>query len=70
MAQSVSFVYSPERGPVKDEHAPVPTLARWTLALEAVAELERQVTSIDGVEGIVLATDISTVLAAPMPKMA
>ena len=68
MAQSVSFVYSPERGPVKDEHAPVPTLARWTLALEAVAE--RQVTSIDGVEGIVLATDISTVLAAPMPKMA
>ena len=56
VAQSISFVYTPEGGPVKDEDAPLWLDAPWPWrrSVEAVAELERQVLSLDGVEGVVL----------------
>jgi nucleoside-diphosphate-sugar epimerase len=56
VAQSISFVYAPEGGPVKGEDAllwlgaPWP----WRRTVEALAELERQVSSVEGVEGVVL----------------
>jgi nucleoside-diphosphate-sugar epimerase len=56
VAESVSFFYRPQGGWVKDEDAPlndgVP--GRFGGALEAVAALERQVLSAEGIEGVVL----------------
>lgn len=56
VAQSIAFVYEPSDAPVKNEDDPLwldapPELRR---TVEAVASLERQVASIDGMEGIAL----------------
>lgn len=56
VAQSISFAYAPEGGPVKGEDSrlwldgPRP----WRRTVQASAELERQVTSTEGLEGVVL----------------
>lgn len=56
VAQSVAFMYEPEGGPVKSEDDPLwldaPREARRTI--EAIASLEQQVSSADGIEGVVL----------------
>ena len=56
VAQSVSFAYTPEGGTVKDEDAPLWLDAPWPWrrSAEAIADLERQVLSPEGVEGVVL----------------
>ena len=50
VAQSISFAYTPEGGPVKDEEAPLYLDAPWPWrrSAEAVADLERQVLSAEG----------------------
>lgn len=56
VAQSIAFVYEPSGGPVKNEDDPLwrdaPRELRRTV--EAVASLEHQVTSAEGMEGVVL----------------
>lgn len=56
VAQSVSFAYAPEGGPAKAEDARLWLDAPWPWrrTVEAVAELERQVSSTEGMEGVVL----------------
>ena len=56
VAQSVSFAYTPEGGSVKEEDAPLWLEAPrpWRRSVEAIADLERQVLSVEGVEGVVL----------------
>jgi len=56
VAESVAFLYAPERGRVKDEEAPLFHGAPYPFggAVEALADLELQVTGAEGVEGLVL----------------
>ena len=56
VAQSVSFAYAPEGGPVKTEDARLWLDAPWPWrrTVEAVADLERQVSAADGLAGVVL----------------
>ena len=56
IAQSVSFAYAPEGGRVKSEDAPLWLGAPrpWRRTVEALAELERQVRSNEGVQGVIL----------------
>ena len=56
IAQSIAFAYAPVGGWVKDEDAPLFTdaPAPWGASVGAVAELERQVSEADGIEGVVL----------------
>ncbi len=56
VAQSISFAYAPEGGPVKGEDAPLwlDAPGPWRRTVQASAELERQVTSTKGLEGVVL----------------
>ena len=56
VAQSISFVYAPEGGWVKDEAAPVMTDAPGPFggALDALFDLERQVLETPGIDGLVL----------------
>ncbi len=56
VAQSIAFAYAPEGGPVKEEDDPLWLDAPWPWrrTIEAVAELERQVQSNQGTEGVVL----------------
>ena len=56
VAQSIAFAYAPLGGPVKDEEAPLWSEAPWpwNRTVTAVDDLERQVSSVDGVEGVVL----------------
>lgn len=56
VAQSVSFAYAPAGGPVKGEDAPLWLDAPWPWrrTVEAVAEMEGQVLSAQGVEGVIL----------------
>jgi nucleoside-diphosphate-sugar epimerase len=56
VAESVAFFYEPEGSWVKDEEAPLngDPPGNFAAALAAVVELERQVASAEGLEGIVL----------------
>jgi len=56
VAESIAFAYRPEGDWVKDEEAPLFTEVpgRFGATFGAVAELERQVLEIDGIEGVVL----------------
>ncbi|HEV7401145.1 MAG TPA: NAD(P)-dependent oxidoreductase [Solirubrobacterales bacterium] len=56
VAESVAFFYAPEGGWVKDEGAPLFRGAPFPFggAVEALADLERQVTAAEGIEGVVL----------------
>jgi nucleoside-diphosphate-sugar epimerase len=56
VAESVAFLYAPEGGRIKDEQAPLYLGAPGPFgeAVEALADLERQVTGAEGMEGIVL----------------
>ena len=56
VAQSIAFAYAPQGGSVKSEDAPLWLDAPWPWrrTVEAIASLERQVTSAEGVEGVVL----------------
>jgi nucleoside-diphosphate-sugar epimerase len=56
VAQSVAFVYAPTGGWVKDERAPLMSGVEGAFgeSVEATADLERQVESADGIEGLVL----------------
>ncbi len=56
VAQSIAFAYAPLGGPVKDETAPLWSEAPWpwSRTVAAVDDLERQVSSAEGVEGVVL----------------
>ena len=56
VAQSIMFGYVPLGGPVKDETAPLWSESRWpwSWTVTAVDDLERQVSSDDGVDGVVL----------------
>ena len=56
IAQSIAFAYAPEGGAIKDEEAPLAIGAPepFGATVEAVAELERQVTQTAGVDGVVL----------------
>ncbi|HEY6550770.1 MAG TPA: NAD(P)-dependent oxidoreductase [Solirubrobacterales bacterium] len=56
VAESVAFLYAPEGEWVKDEEAPLFHGAPPPFggAVEALADLERQVTGADGIEGVVL----------------
>jgi 2-alkyl-3-oxoalkanoate reductase len=66
VAQSISFVYAPEGGWVKDETAPVMTNAPEPFggALEALFDLERQVLETPGIDGLVLRYGPGTTYAA------
>ena len=56
IAQSIAFIYAPQGGTVKDEDAP--TLAGgdsgFAKAIDATVELERAVTTAEGLEGLAL----------------
>jgi nucleoside-diphosphate-sugar epimerase len=56
IAQSIAFAYAPVGGWLKDEDAPLHLDAPppWGASVGAVAELERQVTGAEGIEGVVL----------------
>jgi 2-alkyl-3-oxoalkanoate reductase len=56
VAESVAFLYAPEGDWVKDEEAPLfhGAPAPFGGAVEALTELEQQVTDAEGIEGIVL----------------
>jgi nucleoside-diphosphate-sugar epimerase len=56
VAESVSFFYRPQGDWKKDEEAPLNrgVSGRFGVALEAIAELERQVLEAEGIEGVVL----------------
>ncbi|HVY78599.1 MAG TPA: NAD(P)-dependent oxidoreductase [Solirubrobacterales bacterium] len=56
VAESVAFLYAPEGDWVKDEEAPLFHAAPGPFggAVEALADLERQVTAAEGIEGVVL----------------
>lgn len=56
IAKSVAFLYAPEGDRVKDEGAPLLSDAPGSFgeAVDALADLERQVTGLDEMEGIVL----------------
>jgi nucleoside-diphosphate-sugar epimerase len=56
VAESVAFMYAPQGDRVKDEEAPLFHGAPGPFgeAVEAIADLERQVTGAEGIEGIVL----------------
>jgi nucleoside-diphosphate-sugar epimerase len=56
IAESVAFLYAPKGDWVKDEEAPLAAGAPGSFgeAVEALADLERQVTGAEGIEGIVL----------------
>ncbi|MGN6588595.1 MAG: NAD-dependent epimerase/dehydratase family protein [Solirubrobacterales bacterium] len=56
IAESVAFFYAPEGGWVKDEEAPLDLDApgKFGPAVDAVADLERQVLEAEGIEGLVL----------------
>ncbi len=56
VAESVAFLYAPEGGWVKDEEAPLfhGAPAPFGGAVEALTDLEQQVTGAEGIEGIVL----------------
>lgn len=56
VAQSIAFAYAPEGGSIKPEEAPLWLAAPWPWrrSVEAVAELERRVSSTGAVEGVVL----------------
>jgi nucleoside-diphosphate-sugar epimerase len=56
VAESVAFFYEPEGSWVKDEEAPlfVDPPGRFGAGRDALVELERRVTSADGLEGVVL----------------
>jgi 2-alkyl-3-oxoalkanoate reductase len=56
VAESVSFFYRSQGDWAKDEEAPLNTGAggKFGVALEAIAELERQVLEAEGLEGVVL----------------
>jgi nucleoside-diphosphate-sugar epimerase len=56
VAESVSFFYRPQGSWVKDEEEPLnrDVPGRFGIALEAIAELERQVLGGEGIEGVVL----------------
>jgi nucleoside-diphosphate-sugar epimerase len=56
LAESVAFLYAPEGGWVKDEEAPLFLGAPgpFGAAVDALVDLERQVTGAEGIEGIVL----------------
>jgi nucleoside-diphosphate-sugar epimerase len=56
VAESVAFMYAPEGDWVKDEEAPLYTEApgSYAAAVEAVADMERQVIGAEGMEGVAL----------------
>ena len=56
IAESVAFFYTPQGEWVKDEEAPLFSTRRGTFgdAAAALADLERQVTGAEGIEGVVL----------------
>lgn len=56
VAQSIAFAYAPGGAPVKDEAAPLWLDVPWPMrrTVEAIAELERHVTTADGLAGTVL----------------
>jgi nucleoside-diphosphate-sugar epimerase len=55
VAQSIAFVYSPERGWVKDETAPTMEVeGTFGEAVNAAMDMERQVLHADGLDGLVL----------------
>jgi nucleoside-diphosphate-sugar epimerase len=56
IAESVAFLYAPQGDRVKDEGAPLFAGAPKPFgdAVDAIVDLERQVTAADGIEGIVL----------------
>jgi len=56
VAESVAFLYAPRGGRIKDEGAPLYLGAPGPFgeAVEALADLERQVSGAEGIEGIVL----------------
>jgi 2-alkyl-3-oxoalkanoate reductase len=56
VAESVAFLYAPEGGWVKDEEAPLfhDSPAPFGGAVEALADLERQVIGAEGIDGVVL----------------
>jgi nucleoside-diphosphate-sugar epimerase len=56
VAQSVAFMYAPVGGPVKDEDGPLMSGAPGAFgeSVDATASLEEQVTSAEGLEGLVL----------------
>jgi nucleoside-diphosphate-sugar epimerase len=56
VAESVAFLYAPKGDWVKDEEAPLFHGAPYPFgkAVEALADLERQVTEAEGIEGLVL----------------
>ncbi len=56
VAQSIAFMYAPVGGPVKDEDAPLMTGAPGAFgeSVEATVSLEDQVTSAEGLAGLVL----------------
>lgn len=56
VAQSISFVYAPEGGPIKTEDDPLWDDAPWPFSrsVEALHELDTAVTRTEGLEGLVL----------------